>query len=136
MRQVPEEENNLKVFLAGDSHSVCRRISNLISSVPGIDIVGETHNPLSAIAQIWTLRPDVVILDIQLQKRFGVDVLVSISGMIPAPATIMVATNLFSLPAGKEKIRPDFILDKFTECDKIPDLLQHIFQKSKGLMPA
>ncbi|HAM52521.1 MAG TPA: hypothetical protein DCP92_18160 [Nitrospiraceae bacterium] len=118
----------MKVFLISDSHSIRRKITDVICSVPGIDIVGKAVNSLNAIAQIETLKPDAVILDIRLQKTFGVDVLLNISNMMPTPVTIVVADSIFGRSTGKEKIKPDFVVDKFTECDKIAELL-------KGIVP-
>ena len=121
--------NAIKVFLVGDSDFVLTRITSLIAGVQGIDIVGGAQNPLTAINQIKTLKPDAVILDLRLHKRFGVDVLQNISEMMPAPATIMVATSSFCRSAREVKKKPDIILDKFTEWSKIPEILKRIFPK-------
>jgi DNA-binding NarL/FixJ family response regulator len=136
LSQEPEERSAIKVFLVGASDFVQTRITSLISSVPGIDIVGSARNPLTAITQIKTLKPDVVILDMRLQKWFGVDLLQNIGEMMPLPATIVVATHIFGRYPREVKIKPDIMLDKFTDWNKIPEILKCIFPRGNPLISA
>ena len=56
-----------------DDHAVVRvGLRALLSSEPGLDIVGEAADGLTAVAQAEALRPDVLVLDLVLPGLHGV----------------------------------------------------------------
>jgi len=62
---------DLNVFLA-DDHAVVREgLKALINSHPGMTVVGEASDGLSACEQILKLRPHVAIMDVSMPKLTG-----------------------------------------------------------------
>jgi DNA-binding NarL/FixJ family response regulator len=73
----------------------------------GIDVVGEAADAASAVAEAVRLRPDIVLLDIQLPDRDGISVARQISVLPDPPVVVLISardaatygTRLASTPA-------------------------------------
>jgi DNA-binding NarL/FixJ family response regulator len=58
----------IKVFLVEDYAPIRERVGLLIGASTGAQIVGEADEPAAALAGIRALRPDVVVIDLQLKS--------------------------------------------------------------------
>jgi DNA-binding NarL/FixJ family response regulator len=63
----------IKVFLADDHHLIRDGINNLLEGFSGIDVVGEAADGEEAYRQVLSLKPDVLILDVELPALNGVE---------------------------------------------------------------
>src|SRR5436190_509507 len=70
-----EGVEDMRIFLADDSVIVRERLTTLLLELPEVEIVGEAATAGDAMKSIRELRPDVVILDIQMPGGSGIDVL-------------------------------------------------------------
>jgi two-component system chemotaxis response regulator CheB len=62
--------------LVVDDQSLFRRvISDALSGLPGVEVVGSAVNGKTALARIASLQPDVVTLDIEMPEMNGLEVL-------------------------------------------------------------
>jgi DNA-binding NarL/FixJ family response regulator len=114
----------MKVFLFDSSAFFLGMIRRLLSDLPGLKIIGEA-NPLKALSLIRKLKPDAVILDIKSYKMFGTDVIKNIRGIKPIPTIIMLTNALCCDYYEKLNIEADFLFDKFSEMDKIREVLKY-----------
>jgi DNA-binding NarL/FixJ family response regulator len=79
----------LNIFLA-DSHDVLRRgLRSLLSSHSGWFVCGETKSGLDAVRLVVDLKPDVVILDLDMPGLNGVDVTRQIKRKRPATGILI-----------------------------------------------
>jgi DNA-binding NarL/FixJ family response regulator len=63
--------DDLRVFLA-DDHAVVREgLKALINAEPGIKIIGEAADGLTACERVTTLKPDVVVMDVSMPGLTG-----------------------------------------------------------------
>lgn len=125
----------MKIFVADDSDMLRARIINLLSEFSGIRIVGEAQDAQEAFSAISELKPDVVMLDIQLIGGSGIEVLEKIKQEKHAPIVIML-TNLASLPYRKRcrEAGADFFLDKSTEFGKVREIIQDLLNSFKSAL--
>ena len=65
----------MKTLIVDDRNSIREFITQLLSNVDGIEIVGEAENVASAIEKINTLKPELILLDIQMPDGTGFEVL-------------------------------------------------------------
>lgn len=103
----------LKVFLADDSAAIRRRVAGLLEST---QIVGEGATPDRCIEDILHTRPDVVVLDVQLEGGTGLDVLQAVRRADPSVAFVVLSNN--SAPAYRKRYLAQGafrFLDKSTE---------------------
>lgn len=82
----------VKVFLADDSALVRGRVAAMLGD-SGINVVGEAETPQDSIHGILTLRPDVVVLDVQLEGGSGLEVLRAVREVAPSIAFIVFSNN-------------------------------------------
>ncbi len=66
---------DIRVLIADDHPIVCKGIHNLLEPAVGITVVGEAHSGADALELIRSLRPDVVLLDVELTDMSGIDVI-------------------------------------------------------------
>jgi DNA-binding NarL/FixJ family response regulator len=66
---------DIRVLIADDHPIVCKGIHNLLEPAVGIAVVGEAHSGAEALELIRSLRPDVVLLDVELTDMSGIDVI-------------------------------------------------------------
>jgi DNA-binding NarL/FixJ family response regulator len=58
-----------------DDHARFRRSARKLLELEGFDVVGEAADGASAIAEVERLRPDLVLLDVQLPDVSGLDLI-------------------------------------------------------------
>jgi DNA-binding NarL/FixJ family response regulator len=116
----------VRVFLIDDSAIVRERLEAMLSELHGIEIVGHAEDAFSAIDGVRILKPDVVILDIQMPgEASGIYALEKIRSEKSAP-TIIMLTN-YSYPQYRKKCTDAgaaFFFDKSTEFDRVPEVLK------------
>jgi DNA-binding NarL/FixJ family response regulator len=79
----PSAPKEKRVFLVDDHPMMRDGMCRLIDSEPGLICCGGAQSAEEAIAQISASKPDLVITDITLPKRSGLDLIKDISAMHP-----------------------------------------------------
>ncbi len=76
-----------------DDHEVVRvGLRSLLSRERGIEVVGEAGTAAEAVAQAARLRPDVIVMDVRLPDRSGVEACREIRSADPAVQIIMLTS--------------------------------------------
>ena len=107
----------LKVFLADDSGPIRARVAGMLRPAT---IVGEGETPQACIAGILASRPDVVVLDVQLEGGQGMEVLRAVRAAAPGIAFVVFSNN--SQPAYRKRYLAagaSRFLDKSAEIDQL-----------------
>jgi two-component system NarL family response regulator len=80
-------------ILVADDHLVYRiGIRNLLGSEPGFEVVGEASDGMQAIEQYRSLRPDVLLLDLRMPHKNGIEVVQAVRAEFPS-AHVLVVTS-------------------------------------------
>jgi two-component system NarL family response regulator len=80
-------------ILVADDHLVYRiGIRNLLGSEPGFDVIGEASDGLQAIEMFRTLHPDVLLLDLRMPHKNGIEVVRALRDERPS-SHILVVTS-------------------------------------------
>jgi DNA-binding NarL/FixJ family response regulator len=76
-----------------DDHTLMRQgVKGLLDLTEDLQVVGEASDGDEALQIIRTLRPDVVLLDVRMPKRSGVEVLKDLQLSRSLPPTILLTT--------------------------------------------
>jgi len=117
----------LTVYIVDDSQVMRERLSELVADIAGVEIVGQYGDPLEALDSIRKWHPDIVILDIRLPRRSGIDVLKDIKENPAAPIVLMVTNYPYRqyrqacMAAGA-----DYFFSKIDEFEMIRETMNRI----------
>ena len=127
----------MKVFIADDSSAVVERLADLLKEVPGAQVVGQAGDVPDAVRGIQKMKPDALILDLQMPGGSGLDVLRAVRKDYPQ-LHVLICTNypypqyrVECLSAGA-----DFFLDKSADFEKIPAIFRELIQNETKTLPA
>lgn len=117
---MPRSDVPLRVFLADDSALIRGRVAAMLGA-GGMAIVGQARTPQSSIDGILDARPDVVVLDVQLEGGSGLQVLRAVRHAAPRIAFVVFSNN--AGPAYRKRYLgegADRFLDKTSEFEQLP----------------
>jgi DNA-binding NarL/FixJ family response regulator len=80
------------VVLADDQRVVREGLASLLSLLPGIEVLGAASDGEEAVALVQRLRPDVVLMDLQMPRCNGVEATRRLREQSPASKVIVLTT--------------------------------------------
>ena len=87
-----QREGTIRILVA-DDHLVYRiGIRNLLAAEGGFDVVGEAPDGAQAVELYHALKPDVLLLDLRMPQKNGIEVVRAIRGESP-DARILIVTS-------------------------------------------
>lgn len=81
-----------RVFLLDDHEVVRRGVRDLIDSEEDLEVVGEASNGTQALERIPVARPDIALLDVQLEHETGIEVAREIRSRHPEIRCLMLTS--------------------------------------------
>lgn len=132
----------IRVCIVEDQTLVREGLRSLLSMIDDVEVVAEAENGEAALQVIPDSRPDVVLLDVRMPGKSGLEVLADLSGSGRLPPTLMLTTFdddaalLESLKAGaKGFLLKDISLARLTDAIRtlaaggdliLPTLTEHL----------
>jgi two-component system LytT family response regulator len=101
----------LRILLVDDERAARRRLCTMLREFDRIEVVGEASDTIEALERARALQPDVILLDIDMPGRSGLD-LVPLLDMEDRPIVIFVtafdayAVDAFGLQATDYLLKP------------------------------
>jgi DNA-binding NarL/FixJ family response regulator len=88
----PPAGTPIRVLLV-DDHAVVRRgLTDLLTGAPGIEVVGEASDGAEALAKARDVRPDVVLMDLQMAGVDGVEATRLLQGEEDPPQVLVLTS--------------------------------------------
>jgi DNA-binding NarL/FixJ family response regulator len=81
-----------RTLIVDDSEQFLASARRLLG-LGGIDIVGATTSGSEAVRLAEELRPDVILVDIDLGTESGLDVARALAALAPAPIVVLISTH-------------------------------------------
>ena len=115
------------VYIVDDSPAIRARLNDLLSGLEGVRVVGEASGAAQAVTDILAMRPDSVLLDLNLRGTSGMQVLRAVHPQRPEIAFVVLTNH--SEPQYRracERAGAAYFLDKSSEFDRVPCVIAQI----------
>ncbi|HEU5407580.1 MAG TPA: PAS domain-containing protein, partial [Nitrospira sp.] len=89
----PQQHATTRVLLVDDHIMVRQGLRAVLDAYPDVELIGEAGNGEEAVAQVKRLRPDVVVMDINMPKMNGVEATREITARSPNIVVIGLSVN-------------------------------------------
>jgi DNA-binding NarL/FixJ family response regulator len=116
----------LTVFIADDSQPVADMLTELISDPGRIEVIGVGATEEATIESIRSMKPDVVVLDLQLKSGSGTNVIRAVRASDEFAKTRLMVTSNYTAPqlkAGCLELGADGYFDKVKELGALAAVL-------------
>jgi two-component system response regulator DevR len=110
---------SMKLVIADDSSAVRERLRAMLSNVEEIEFIGQAEDVGDAIDSVEEVKPDAVILDIQMPGGTGIDVLKHIKK--EQPDTVVIVLTNYPYSQYRQECMDegaDYFFDKSLEFEK------------------
>jgi DNA-binding NarL/FixJ family response regulator len=87
------DHENVTSVLIVDDHPSFRASARALLEAEGFDVIGEANDGEGAVNAVHELRPDVVLLDVQLPDRTGFEVASQLTGNGTAVNVVLVSSR-------------------------------------------
>jgi DNA-binding NarL/FixJ family response regulator len=115
------------VYIVDDSAAIRARLTDMLCRLDGVRVVGEASDAPQAVADILALRPDSVLLDLNLGGTNGMQVLRAVHPQAPDIAFVVLTNH--SEPQYRracERAGAAYFLDKSTDLDRVATVIAEI----------
>ena len=82
----------IKVFLADDHAMVRMGLISLLSTKKDLEVVGEAEDGEETVRKVLDLRPDVVLMDLLMPKKDGIDATAEIIAELPETKILLLTS--------------------------------------------
>lgn len=83
----------VRVLIADNNPDFLNALAQYIRSIPGVELVGEAVDGEDAIKKAEQTYPDLIILDIIMPKKSGIEALSTIKDKFPDVTVVMISIN-------------------------------------------
>jgi DNA-binding NarL/FixJ family response regulator len=122
-----ETTQNTRVYIVEDSAGIRARLADMLSGMERVSVVGEAGSAREAVAGILRVRPDSVLLDLNLMGRTGIDVMRSVRPA--APEIVFIVLTNHAEPQYRRAATDagaSYFLDKSREFDRVREVIAEI----------
>ncbi len=117
----------IKVLIVDDSAIVVERLSEIISEMTSVAPVLISNSFNEAVDLINVELPDVILLDIQLPGKNGIELLSFVKSRYPQIKIIIVTNRASDYYRDLcNEMGANSFIDKSTEFEKIPELIEKL----------
>jgi DNA-binding NarL/FixJ family response regulator len=95
----PADAPAIGVLICDDADAMRMLLGVVVGLRPGLRVVGEARDGDEAISEAKRLQPDVILLDLSMPRRTGLDALPEIRQVAPAAQIIVLSGFVASLIA-------------------------------------
>ena len=115
----------LNILLVDDSKLVIKKLSEILIELDWLNSITEAYSYSQATTVLANIAIDVVLMDVKIPGKNGIELLGYIKENFPSVITIMVTNEVSqSYRSLCQTMGCDHYLDKSTEFESIPGLLE------------
>ncbi len=111
-------------------------MSDFITEIPEIDVIGVTDSESLALAAIGRRRVDVVLLDLHLKQGNGFGILRALAALETKPCVIILTNhNSDQYARDAAALGAQYFLDKAHDFERLPNILREIARNTENAAP-
>jgi DNA-binding NarL/FixJ family response regulator len=118
-----------RVFLVEDSAVIRERLTETISSLEHVEVVGHAETEADAIAALQAAACDAVVLDLQLREGHGFNVLKALRNVSARRRIIVLVLSNYASAQYRGRsmeIGADYFFDKARDYDQLCEVLEEL----------
>ena len=119
-KMTPQTNEATRILLVDDFQAFRDSVRSLLEESPGYTVVGEAEDGLTAMQLAETLRPDVVLMDVNISRLDGVTATRQIKALLPE--TSIIGISAAPTPYAREEMLKAGARG-FVQKEQIPDEL-------------
>ncbi|OGU32034.1 MAG: hypothetical protein A2057_03785 [Ignavibacteria bacterium GWA2_35_9] len=109
-----------KIIIVDDSATLRKDLKKLLKPIKSIEIIAEAVDAETALSQCEALKPDIMILDINLKNGSGIDVLEKMKKCPQSPITVMFTNHAKGeFQKATKLLGADYFFDKTNDIEKL-----------------
>ena len=120
-----------RVLIAEDEPLAAEALADWVTQMPSLQLVASCGDGASALAQIRALRPDLVLMDIQMPVLTGLQVLQALAADAHQPAVIFTTAYDEHALTAFELHAVDYLLKPFTH-ERFIEAIQHVQREARA----
>lgn len=126
----------IKILLADDHQIMREGLRALIEKKPGMELVGEAENGRTAIKLTHRLRPDVIVMDINMPDLNGIEATRQITAELPDTKIIIFSMHTdFQFVTGALKAGVSGYLQKDSAFEELTQAIHTVMSNQVYLSP-
>lgn len=130
-------DGSVGVLICDDVESMRVLLGVTVELRPGLRVVGEAADGEQAIAQAERLQPDVILLDLSMPRRTGLDALPEIKRVARDAKVIVISGFVSSMIAADVLARgADSYIEKGADPDTIAAMIEEVAAARAGRVEA
>ena len=126
MRQ--EQETTIRILIVDDSEEILKLMSRVLNSNQGTEVIGSASNGAEAVARAEGLRPDLVIMDVEMPIMNGLEATRRIKQAHPETAVVLVSESAGLIAERVAGGADGYLLKPFSAVSLIREVLD-IFER-------
>ncbi len=83
----------VRVMVVDDHPPLARGVELSLQRAADIEVVSVLHRPREVLARVDAVRPDIILMDVRMPQREGIDLLIQIRSLMPHVKVIMLTAS-------------------------------------------
>lgn len=119
----------INILIVDDSITILTKMKEILSDVQCVNTVAVATNGIEALDFLRTNQPELILLDINMPHKNGIEILKEVKQLYPKVKVMMVTNQSvdYYKPICIE-YGAEYFIDKSTEFEMIPDIIESIAQ--------
>jgi two-component system NarL family response regulator len=132
-----EDDRRLRVLIV-DDHALFRRgLQMVLGGEPDIEVVGEASDGGEAVEKAKALKPDVVLMDVRMPRRSGIEAAGEIRAELPEAKILMLTTSDEEADLYEAiKAGASGYLLKEISIEEVPDAIRSVWSGQSRISPS
>ena len=124
-----ERRPSIRTLIVDDSEAILNFMSRALNLRQGIEVIGSASNGAEAVARSEDLRPDVVVMDVEMPIMDGLEATRCIKRAHPAVVVVLVSGSA-DLPAASLSAGADGYIAKPCSADSLIHRVMGNFERT------